>query len=310
MSFKAFTEDYGTHVLTNFDIIHFKTPPSFMLKKLLIAAGVCLSLAASAQNDIVTTNFGRLTSALTPVRFQGTDGANEFILLQSEIGAAGQILELAFEKIDGGATFVPDGITIRFKHTPNATMATGVYDSTGYVTVFSGTMNNSLASGWNMQTIVPFLYNGTDNLSILVERRGGTPVNLAQDGLRHAYGNITPNRNRRTSGNVVLTHGVTSLAASDVLPNTMLVINRGALSTPSLIGTGMVMYPNPASGTLHLKTDNPGMLTIRDAKGIAVRTSAVAEGQQTISLEGISSGVYMAELIANGQVTRKSLVVK
>lgn len=282
------------------------------MKKLLLASALTLGfLSAKAQQDTVLLNYGNLTSALSPFRFQGEHNANEFVLLQSELGASGAITAIAFQKIDGPDSSRLNGVVIRLKHTTDAVMLSGAWDTTAYTEVYRGDFTNVGTNGWQYVTLTtPFNYDGTSNLAVLAERRFGTPHLLASTS-RFAYGNTSATRNRRTgTNNGILTQGVTSLTGSNVMPNTAIAITRGLVSAPAPVKSGFSLYPNPASQLVSIKTDQAAVLKLYSTTGQLVLTETIAAGQQSVSLSGVSAGLYTAQIITSSTTYTQKLVVE
>ncbi|MFY7963912.1 MAG: T9SS type A sorting domain-containing protein, partial [Chitinophagaceae bacterium] len=66
------------------------------------------------------------------------------------------------------------------------------------------------------------------------------------------------------------------------------------------------IYPNPASKVLHINTESKAMLRIYNVVGKQMATHNLAQGDNSINIEQLSQGVYVAVIeTANGVVTRK-----
>lgn len=93
------------------------------------------------------------------------------LYLQSEIGAAKTITQIAYDMISAAPLSLA-GQKIYMKHTSVSSLAVSYEDplTSGYTLVYDGTVNLNI-TGWNQIDITDFSYNGTDNLIVLVEDR-------------------------------------------------------------------------------------------------------------------------------------------
>lgn len=112
-----------------------------------------------------------------------------------EIGMAGVITTLAFQKTAGATSAVIDSVYIFMKEVPGKTTSTSSLSLAGYTLVYLGNFTNTATSGYMTVTLsTPFNYSGVSNLSIIVIRNrvaaaatmsyrshyvGGTPYNTA-----------------------------------------------------------------------------------------------------------------------------------
>ncbi len=95
--------------------------------------------------------------------------AHEAIYLASEIGLAGMIKAIAFNKESGTDVADIEDVSIYMKNTSLSTIATGDYSTAGYTLVYQGAYTNTAESGWmevNLNSM--FAYDGIQNLSILI----------------------------------------------------------------------------------------------------------------------------------------------
>jgi len=116
---------------------------------------------------LVTIGTGSSTQSYPLDRFYNYS-THESIYLASEIGSAGIIQSLGFEKAAGQDLNSISNVTIFMKHTTATTLATGTYNSANYVQVFSGSFPNN-PSGWmEINLTNRFTYDGLSNLSILI----------------------------------------------------------------------------------------------------------------------------------------------
>ncbi|MEO0075125.1 MAG: T9SS type A sorting domain-containing protein [candidate division WOR-3 bacterium] len=131
-------------------------------------------------NDRMTSTTN-VTSSIEIIIGTGTSGsslytmygyyaysASEAIYLQSEINYYGRINKIAFYKTSGTNTTQFDDVRIFMKHTPDATIATGAFDTTGYTLVYSGPFPINAVGWMEVNLTNPFIYNNIDNLSVLI----------------------------------------------------------------------------------------------------------------------------------------------
>ncbi|HTN16206.1 MAG TPA: hypothetical protein VL092_00890, partial [Chitinophagaceae bacterium] len=84
-----------------------------------------------------------------------------------EIGMAGVITSMAFQKTAGSATTVIDSVYIFMKEVSGKTTPTSL-NLTGYTLVYKGRYTNTATSGYMPVTLsTPFHYSGAANLSII-----------------------------------------------------------------------------------------------------------------------------------------------
>ena len=116
---------------------------------------------------VVTIGSGTSTQSYPLDRFYNYS-THESIYLASEIGSAGIIRSLGFEKAEGEDLNSINNVTIFMKHTSATTLSTGTYSSADYTQVFSGSFPNN-PSGWmEIDLTNRFTYDGLSNLSILI----------------------------------------------------------------------------------------------------------------------------------------------
>ncbi len=114
----------------------------------LVMAGLLTTTFAGAQTQVVVgTGTGSGTS--TPISTFYEYSASEAVYLGSELGNAGNITAIAYDKASGSSTATIPAVTIYMKLTNVTTVGSGAYTTSlnGYTQVWSGTFPNS-ASGW------------------------------------------------------------------------------------------------------------------------------------------------------------------
>jgi len=161
---------------------------------------------------VITIGSGTSTQAYPLDRYYNYS-AHEAIYLASEIGMAGTIKSLAFQK-DSGSDLNPiELVSIYMKNTSATSLATGNYSTTGYTLVYSGTYPNNAASGWMEVNLNPmFEYDGTSNLAVLTVK-GFQQWISAYPNWRYS---TASNRARQNHSD---TAAPTSLTATGNLPN-------------------------------------------------------------------------------------------
>ena len=194
--------------------------------------GECTAIIVddTSRIPIVTSPIGR--RQIKPYVIVGTGGAskwqaplvyplyncaNEMIYLSSEFGSGPKdIIKFAFEKASGANTVDSvKNVTIYMKHTNATTLSSGNHSTNGYTLVYSGSFTNNAVSGWmEVPLDVPFPYNGTQNLEVLV--RQVEEVYFASYPF-WAYTILTPNR-CRTAYNASTVP--TNLTSTNQFPNT------------------------------------------------------------------------------------------
>ncbi|MDD2229314.1 MAG: C25 family peptidase C-terminal domain-containing protein [Candidatus Cloacimonetes bacterium] len=124
------------------------------------------SLEIGAPTEIT---IGSGTSAQSyPIDRYYNYSAHEAIYLASEVGIAGSIKAIAFNKSSGSDVTNIEPFSLYMKNTSQTSLASGDYSLAGYTLVYNGIFPNNAASGWmevNLDTM--FEHNGIDNLAIL-----------------------------------------------------------------------------------------------------------------------------------------------
>ncbi|MFN4247604.1 MAG: ELWxxDGT repeat protein [Flavipsychrobacter sp.] len=75
----------------------------------------------------------------------------------------------------------------------------------------------------------------------------------------------------------------------------------------------LLIYPNPANHNFTIKTSTPfktGSVTLTDATGSVVKTEILYNNEQTISLQGIAPGMYMADIWLDDKRSTQKLIVQ
>ena len=73
------------------------------------------------------------------------------------------------------------------------------------------------------------------------------------------------------------------------------------------------IFPNPNTGSFYIGVNGTAVIsqiTIRDLQGKIIFSDSNHENTHLISLEGISRGIYLAEISADGKIARKKIVLE
>jgi uncharacterized membrane protein len=185
---------------------------------------------SATPNPVSYVTIGNGTSTQTyPLDRYYNYSAHEAVYLASEIGMAGNINALAYYKASGEDVNPITPVTIYMKHTTDTALATGVYSTTGYTQVYTGAFPNSSTSGWMEVTLAsPFAYNGTSNLSVLIEKGNQAWIS------NYPYWTYTSTASTRARQERDDNAAPTTLTASSNLPNMRLLISSAATYLPPL----------------------------------------------------------------------------
>lgn len=163
--------------------------------------------------QVITIGTGAATQRFPLDRYYNYS-SHECIYLATELGGAGSISKIAYEKASGTNVAAIASVSIYLKHTTAATLASGIYSLTGYTLVYSGSYPNTAASGWMEVTLsTPFAYNGTDNVSILVLKGNQAYITTGYPYWKYTAGTTRARQVYSDSSQP------TSLTASTYIPN-------------------------------------------------------------------------------------------
>ena len=178
-----------------------------------------LNVGVIAQ-DYITIGTGTSASHLSPMNRGKNYSTHELLYLQSELGGANNFTKIAFHKKSGDNTDGIENVTIYMKHTTESTFATGNYSMIGYSLIFSGTFTNNTTSGWMEVTLDnTFLYNGNDNLQVLIIKGYQSSVSKKP---QWSYTQLSEYRTRGEADNG---SQPTNLKRDKQLPNIRIVYN-------------------------------------------------------------------------------------
>ena len=125
------------------------------------------------------------------------DSRSQMIFLASELGAAGNITNIAFYLTSVPSPATLSACTIRLKHTALAAYSTATFETAGWQTGYSANRNlTGKANTWvNLPIDPPFAYNGTQNLLVdfsfnnsLYGSNGKVKYTATTGGYRHYHG--------------------------------------------------------------------------------------------------------------------------
>lgn len=94
-------------------------------------------------------------------------------------------------------------------------------------------------------------------------------------------------------GDTIYNNPYTFVIHSDVILTAVFVISGGI---GEVDGTTFTLYPNPASMTVTVETEQPSTLTLTDATGRACGQWKVENGKTTLDISPLSAGVYFVRL--------------
>jgi hypothetical protein len=221
----------------------------------------------------------------------------EVIYLASQIGFAGTVNSVGFDRVDGTDITPIDSVKIYFKNTSNSTFSTGFYSTAGYTLVYDGAFPNDGGAGWR-QVLVSngFPYDGTSNLQMMVVKRYQTPIADSPVAPRWIYSSLPNNSAREYYGNTPILPN-TTLNPTNYCSNTKLDISSVGIT--EIAKCSVSLFPNPANDRIQIEHPlKDGNLSIMNETGEIVYT-AVFNEKAEVDLNKYSRGVYY--LILNDQ---------
>jgi hypothetical protein len=158
------------------------------------------------------------------------------IYLNTEIGQAGQINQIAFYVYQGPSNLTMTNQKILMRHTTASSYSVGTYPGeTGFTTVFNGsiTYNQNGGNGWQVITLsTPFAYNGTSNLEVLFENNNGS-YSISNFPYFYVTTGYSVNRARRDYYDNSFPSTCQNCGAFANVPNTQLIIGCSTTMTVS-----------------------------------------------------------------------------
>ena len=73
---------------------------------------------------------------------------------------------------------------------------------------------------------------------------------------------------------------------------------------------GVLIYPNPAHGSVTIEATSPATVTLLSLNGRAVNTWTTESDTMTIDLSAVPQGGYFIKVVSRGSVTVRKLIVK
>ncbi len=126
--------------------------------------------------------------------------------------------------------------------------------------------------------------------------------------------------NIQTFTNLVpLTHYTVRVAAVDKhgrMSDWSQPLDFSTLDTIHTIGVstadlgGVLVYPNPAHGSVTIEAKGPATVTLFSLNGRVVNTWTTASGTMSIDLSAVPQGGYFVKVVSRGSVTVRKLIVK
>lgn len=280
---------------------------------IFLSAVILFSEAAKSQQQVIVGT-GTAISVFSPINRTNDYCVYEVIYLASDIGIAGNITHLAFERVDGTDTATIENVDIYMRHSIQTTLSANTLDTTIYDDhVYSGTFPNSTGSGWREVMLdIPFIYNGTDNLQVLVVKGYQPAVANTPVAVRWYYTDIAPSpaRARRYYGNTAISSS-TSLSTTQFTSNVRLTFDIGTGSVEITPGTFDV-FPNPAMDELSVigyPLSGKGEINIYNMLGEKVLSQKLkANSQQQINISFLLQGIYVIKVFAEGKIFVKKVV--
>ncbi len=229
------------------------------------------------------------------------------LYLGSEIGTAGIIRKVRFYQNNSVGGVTNDNMRIFMKSTPDLTLPTGAWDTTGMTMVYSGSTTSLSSPGWQeIQLTTPFTYDPAQNLMIGTCRDFQQYVSTYP---RYAYSTTTDTKSRRgqsdTQYPVSLTQSVNRANIQFEL-SLMTGISNEFASVPESYSLSQ-NYPNPFNPTTKINFSIPkqGFVTLKvyDVLGKEVKTLVNEQkpiGNYNIEFNGsnLASGAYFYRLEA------------
>lgn len=199
------------------------------------------------------TTIGTGTTSWTTPLGSFPQARTQGIYLASELGAAKRLTGLALNVLTSSTTLL-NNFTIRLKHTSSALFSTASWDSTGWITVFSGTRTYN-AIGWQNTVFTrPFDYDGVSNVMVDI-----------------SFGNVT-------TGTAVALQASTTASTRSVTLNTSITFNGLPVTW-----TGTTNTPSTSTNLLNVRFTNATPLTVA-VSGPMQNTSGTGTNEWSIPL--------------------------
>lgn len=92
--------------------------------------------------------------------------------------------------------------------------------------------------------------------------------------------------------------------------NYILNINQSTLGQSEQTIGDFMIYPNPATETISIKSEKNGQLTIRDSHGRIVQTHVLNSTSVLVDVSSLTKGIYFVELKSNDQLLTQKLILE
>jgi hypothetical protein len=258
-----------------------------------------LPLLVTAQDVVVGT--GTAISVFSPLNRTNDYCVYEVIYLQSQIGISGTISQIGFQRHDGTNVDSIENVSIFLKHTSQSQLLGGNYDTTGYTLVYFGSFPNDSGAGWRQVMLdTPFLYDGVNNLQVLVSKGYQAAIANTPVTPRWIYTNISPSpaRARRYYDDFPITSS-TPLTTTVYTSNAILTF--GTTGIVEILPGQVSVFPNPTHDLVnfYIDAEQKNMeLIVSNSLGQVVYRKTVT-GQKTCSFSAAQNGSYYYLLTGN-----------
>ena len=122
------------------------------------------------------------------------------------------------------------------------------------------------------------------------------------------FTNLTPLTHYTVRVAAVDKHGRMSDWSQPLDFSTLDTIHTIGISTADL--ESVLVYPNPAHGSVTIEATSPATVTLFSLNGRAVNSWTTASGTMTIDLSAVPQGGYFIKVVSRGRVTVRKLIVK
>lgn len=286
---------------------------NYAYNKIFLSLSVLLWFtSATSQNEIIIGT-GTSTSNFYPIATYYNSSSTDALYLGSEIGMAGKIEKIAYDKASGNSSEEPY-IAVYMKITDktshgNSNYSLGEADFSQYSLVYEGYLQNNTTSGWMEITLnSPFYYyDASQNLSVLVI--GNTCINSGRPQYRQT---TMPERllGAFDDGNIgcggeVQWNSYDAFKPRLERPN--IKLSFSSLNTNENKWAGLQVYKE--NGTLQIKSPNEPLSKVElfDIQGRIIQKSELINSKN-ISIDQISAKNQM--LIVKITSTKNEVAVK
>ncbi len=295
-------------------------------------------------SKVVTIGNGVNTTGVIPYGTYYMDERAQIIITKAELQAAGFtgtnkfIKSLAFNALTANAQTMSN-FTIKMSHITNASFTgTSFLSGSNVTTVYSSNFAAS-SNQWNTHNFtIPFIYNGTSNILIDICWNNSSYTNNTS-----VYSTNTTNymalykrQDISNGGLCTTTSGTQSYARPNVRLSlsTNSVITSGATSNARLQDEGNTvpkeiqtsLFPNPVNDKVTLSFNvyeenaisNLEIFDLfgRKVKSYSIENTSIGENNIEMNfatdseLQNLQNGIYIVNLVVNGEKTTKKLILQ